>query len=168
MKRTAFKKQWGRSSKPKRNKYGAKKAWAHTELLHVEKHPQFFKNFAGRKAEADYKEQMFSAGWLLFDSTAEANRYTHLKALENAGHITGLQTQQRMALVVKDSFICDYILDFFYTIEKKLIGEDVKGFATDTYKIKSKLFKALYPKIQFIEVPVKSVWKDPWDLMGVK
>lgn len=170
MKRTAFKKQWGRTSnlKPKRNKYGAKKAWAHEGFLHVEQHPKFFRNFAGKKAEADYKEQMLTTGWLLFDSTAEANRFTHLKVLENNDHIGGLQTQQRMAIVVNDVFICDYILDFFYTMEGQLIGEDVKGFATETYQIKSKLFKALYPKIKFLEVPIKSVYRDPWDLLGVK
>ena len=45
-----------------------------------------------------------------------------------------------------------YIADFVYEENGKTIVEDVKGYRTDTYIIKRKLFKLKYPEYQFQEV----------------
>lgn len=46
-----------------------------------------------------------------------------------------------------------YIADFVYTdtMTEKVIVEDVKGYKTDVYKLKRKLFKYRYPEYIFLE-----------------
>ena len=87
-----------------------------------------------------------------FDSKREARRYQELKLMERAGAIRGLQRQVRYELI--QAFDCDgkhyrptaYIADFVYTDAKtgKKIVEDCKGFRTDIYRLKAKLFAARY------------------------
>ena len=47
-----------------------------------------------------------------------------------------------------------YIADFMYKDIKRgvTVVEDVKGFKTDVYKIKKKLFLYKYPKYEFKEI----------------
>ena len=44
-----------------------------------------------------------------------------------------------------------YIIDYFYIENGVEVAEDVKGFKTDVYKIKAKLFQKKYSNIKFIE-----------------
>lgn len=83
-----------------------------------------------------------------FDSKKEANRYAELKLMERAGLIKGLQRQVRFELI--PSFDVDgkhyrpttYVADFVYTDVKsgKQVVEDCKGFRTDIYRLKAKMF----------------------------
>jgi len=90
-----------------------------------------------------------------FDSKAEARRYQQLKILEKAGQIKRLELQPRYLL--QESFKkgkkthrkIEYIADFRYIENKKIIVEDVKGKETDVFKIKRKLFEYKYPDIEF-------------------
>ena len=95
-----------------------------------------------------------------FDSKLEAKRYNELKMLLKSGVITDLTLQK--VFLLQDGFsyaskkrttynIC---LRFFITKIKKgnEIVEDAKGFKTDVYKIKRKLFLYKYPHIVFREV----------------
>lgn len=96
-----------------------------------------------------------------FDSIREAQRYSKLKMLEDAGEISDLRTQVTYELIPKQTVIekrisektgkelkprektlehaCTYIADFVYVKDGETIVEDTKGFRTDAYKIKKKL-----------------------------
>lgn len=83
---------------------------------------------------------------IVFDSYMEAKRYRQLVLLEMAGEISDLVLQPKFRLM--DSFrhdgktirAIDYVADFMYKEDGKLIVEDVKGMRTKDYIIKSKLF----------------------------
>ena len=79
-----------------------------------------------------------------FASKREAARYRELVLLERAGVIKDLSLQVRMPLKVNGQVVSHYVADFQYVEEGKLIVEDAKGFITDTFRLKSKLVKALY------------------------
>ena len=87
-----------------------------------------------------------------FDSRKEANRYKELLLLERAGTIHALKRQVRYLLIptqydddgkcVERS--CNYVADFVYFEDGKLVVEDTKGLKTDVYRIKRKLMLANY------------------------
>lgn len=81
-----------------------------------------------------------------FDSKKEAERYSQLVLLERAEVITGLMTQPRYPLKVNGKLVCTYIADFeYYDNERKMrVIEDVKGYETDVFKLKKKLFEAIH------------------------
>lgn len=86
---------------------------------------------------------------LKFHSKAEAARYQELVLLQKAGHIKDLERQVTCPLEVNGVLVANYIADFEY-YEKSPIGrwelvvEDLKGYETDVFKLKAKLFKAVY------------------------
>lgn len=92
---------------------------------------------------------------ITFDSKKEAKRYTVLKSLQDDGYIKDLKLQVPFELVPKQlgERSVRYIADFtYYDVEKNInVVEDVKGFKTDVYKLKRKLFKYRYPEYTFIE-----------------
>lgn len=75
------------------------------------------------------------------DSIKEANRWCELKLLEKAGKIQHLQRQVKYALIPKQQGerAVEYIADFVYQEDGKLVVEDVKGKKTKEYIIKRKL-----------------------------
>lgn len=87
-----------------------------------------------------------------FDSKKEAKRYTELKLLLDAGKIKDLELQK--VFILQDKFKLNgktrrqitYKADFTYitTSDDKLHVEDVKGFKTDVYRLKKKLFEYKY------------------------
>lgn len=94
-----------------------------------------------------------------FDSKKEAGRYKELKLLEKAGEIKNLQLQPKFTL--QESFKhqgkierkITYIADFMYEEKNgEIVVEDTKGYRTDVYKIKRKMFLKIYgDKFKFIE-----------------
>ena len=94
-----------------------------------------------------------------YDSKKEAKRAYELDMLQRAGLISGLERQRRFELLqsFKNRGITirgiTYIADFYYfdKVKNIWVAEDTKGFRTDAYKIKRKLFLAKYPEILFIE-----------------
>lgn len=101
-----------------------------------------------------YKNKKVFLNGIEFDSKKEANRYKELKLLEMAGKITNLQLQPKFELIPtirKDWLprtiaVTNYKADFMYTETEtgNSIVEDVKGFKTDTYQLKKKMFIHLY------------------------
>lgn len=92
--------------------------------------------FHAKRAEVD---------GLKFASRAEARRYQDLLLLLAAGEIHDLKCQVRYPLVVNEVKIGTYVCDFQYRdCDGKQIVEDVKGVATQVFKIKCKLMRALY------------------------
>lgn len=88
---------------------------------------------------------------IVFDSKKEATRYKELVLLQKAGEIKRLILQPKF--VLQEGFSVDgkryreisYVADFMYTDKDgtKVI-EDTKGFRTDVYAIKKKLFLKKY------------------------
>jgi hypothetical protein len=94
-----------------------------------------------------------------FDSTAEANAYIKLRALEKSEEIHTLTTQPRF--VLQEAFTdkegrkhraIEYRADFsfikFGPCSRRIVV-DVKGMATEAFKIKWKLAIARYPEVLF-------------------
>lgn len=96
-----------------------------------------------------------------FDSKKEATRYEQLKILKQTGLIRDLELQPTFVLQPaytnnKDEKIraVTYKADFMYfdTHLDKYIVEDVKGYKTDVYKLKKKLFEYQYPNLTIEEI----------------
>lgn len=83
-----------------------------------------------------------------FHSLSEAKRYQELKLLEHSGQISTLILQPRFPLFVEGFKVATYVGDFQYSESGRVIVEDVKGFATDVFKLKAKIFKICYPQIE--------------------
>lgn len=85
-----------------------------------------------------------------FDSNKEGNRYKELKLLESKGIITDLQLQVKYELQpsykMNDKTIraINYVADFTYRLDNKLIIEDTKGYRTEVYRLKKKMFEFRY------------------------
>ncbi len=90
---------------------------------------------------------------ITFASKAEAARYQDLKLLERSGYITGLTLQPRFPIVIEGKKICSYVADFSYQDKShRHVIEDVKGCITPTYRLKKKLFEAVYPMLRVTEI----------------
>ncbi len=97
---------------------------------------------------------------ITFDSKKEANRYSELKMLEKAGKIKDLKLQHQFVLQPpfrkngKAIRAITYVADFtYYDLEKmKNVVEDVKGYKTDVYSMKKKMFEYIYPDLTIVEV----------------
>lgn len=92
-----------------------------------------------------------------FASQREAKRYAELKLMEKAGKISGLKLQPKYSLL--EPFVyrgekvrgLTYIADFEYRENGFVVAEDCKGFRTDVYVIKLKLFKKQYQHLEHRE-----------------
>lgn len=93
--------------------------------------------YGARKTEVD---------GILFDSVAEADRYSQLKLLEYNGDIKDLVLQPAYPLIVNELKIGVYKADFVYRDCKtnQVVVEDCKGFRTREFIMKRKLMQALY------------------------
>lgn len=109
---------------------------------------------------AKYKNKKIEVDGIKFDSKREAARYEQLKMLEKAKLIKELELQKVFEL--QPSFRKNgktyrkitYKADFYYYDNhlKKYVVEDTKGFKTETYKIKKKMFEYVYPELELIEL----------------
>ena len=97
---------------------------------------------------------------ITFDSRKEARRYAELKILEKAGRIEDLRLQPEFEIAPnykKNGHTIrrtTYRADFqYYDVDRqKTIVEDVKGYKTETYKLKKKLVEYFFPEITIEEV----------------
>lgn len=112
------------------------------------------------KNYSKYKNNKVTVDGITFDSQLEANRYFELKLLYKAGEISQLRLQPEFELIPafrkngKAYRKTMYRADFMYFDKKtgKYIVEDTKGFKTDVYKLKRKLFEFKYPGLTISEV----------------
>ena len=94
-----------------------------------------------------YRNKKTQIGMYVFDSIAESKRYKELALLEKAGQIKGLELQPKFLLQEgfkkngKTYRKIEYIADFMYIENGKVIIEDVKGMETDVFKLKRKMFE---------------------------
>jgi hypothetical protein len=99
-----------------------------------------------------YRNEKVKYDGRTFDSQKECQRYMDLKLLERAGEIKDLRLQYKFVLQPGYEFQgkkireITYIADFVYWDVKKgyMIVEDVKGYRTEIYKIKKKMFEFKY------------------------
>jgi hypothetical protein len=115
----------------------------------------------GKKGESKYRNKKVEIDGTTFHSKAEANRYLELKLLEKGGKIKDLVLQPRFPMHVNGHKICTYVADFKYTDTDTnvLVVEDVKGFETDIFKLKAKLFAATHPHLTLTLVSKR---RDTW------
>jgi hypothetical protein len=85
---------------------------------------------------------------ILFDSIAEARRYTELKLLEKGGAITDLQLQPKYVFEFRGIRIGSYKADFRYKLPHSStpIVEDVKSEASKTqmYRLRKRMLRAFH------------------------
>ena len=98
-----------------------------------------------------YKNKKIMVNGIQFDSKKEAKRYQELKLLEDAGEITKLERQVKFDLLPNqkdaDGKVIErkvqYVADFVYMKNGKVVVEDVKGYrdggAYRVFVIKRKL-----------------------------
>lgn len=92
-----------------------------------------------------YNAQPTVVDGIRFASKAEATRWQQLGLLERAGEITGICRQVRFPLEVCGVKVTTYVADFVYQDAKRgRVIEDVKGVSTPLFKLKRKMFEAIY------------------------
>lgn len=112
------------------------------------------------RAKSKYNSKKIEIDGIKFASKLEAKRYEVLKKMENEGKIRDLELQKEYVLIPsfkkggktyrKTSYFADFC---YFDIEKdKYIIEDTKGFKTEVYKLKKKLFEEKYPQLTITEV----------------
>lgn len=113
-----------------------------------------------QKGNSKYNAKKTIVDGIRFDSQKEGNHYLELKLLEKQGLIKDLRIQVRFELQPsykkngKTIRAIYYIADFVYfdKAKKKMIIEDTKGFRTEVYKLKKKIFEYKYPGMEIKEV----------------
>ena len=112
------------------------------------------------KTTSKYKNKKIIIDGIKFDSKKEGNRYIQLKTLEKEGLIQELKLQKEFLLQPafkkngKTYRKITYKADFCYfsVKEGKYIVEDVKGFKTEVYKLKKKIFEYVYKDLELKEI----------------
>lgn len=111
-----------------------------------------YKSFLNKSIDykqSKYKNKKVMCDGYKFDSKKERNYYLKFKAMQELGVIRDLELQKEF--VLQDKFKLNdktrrkitYKADFSYisTKDGKLHVIDVKGFKTDVYRLKKKLFE---------------------------
>lgn len=84
------------------------------------------------------------------DSRGEAQYCNELQIMTRAGHIKSFQIQVMYDLCVNGKKICGHRVDFVVeTNDGSIEVREFKGFATNEWAIKHKLFEALFPEIPY-------------------
>lgn len=105
-----------------------------------------------------YKNKKVEWQGIKFDSIKERDRYLYLKDMERLGQIEDLKLQVKYELIPSYEINgrkvrnVSYIADFTYykvhnkgdILVKELIVEDCKGYRTEVYKLKKKIFEQKY------------------------
>jgi len=87
---------------------------------------------------------------IVFDSAVECDYYKHLENKMNGAYYNRIELQPRYELIPKfgKQHKTEYIADFTLYLDGELVEViDVKGMATDTAKLKAKLFRYKYPDV---------------------
>lgn len=126
----------------------------------IKRREDYIKKTSGLSPYATkYHNEKIIYGGIKFDSKKECERYKILKSNEEKGIITNLELQKKFELQpsykIKGKTIrsLNYIADFYYYCNdtKEWIVEDVKGYKTEIYKLKKKIFEYKY-KIEIREI----------------
>jgi len=105
-----------------------------------------------------YNNKKITVDGTAFDSKKEAAHYLLLKDRLNIGEIKLLSLQPSFTL--QEGFRYEgkairpikYIADFMYHEGDTVVVVDVKGFKTEVYNLKKKMFLSRYRQMKFIEI----------------
>lgn len=97
-----------------------------------------------RRKQTKYRAVRTVVDNINFASQGEARRYKQLKLLEEVGSIQALVLQPKYPIDLYGEHVCDYVADFEYLEDGKIIAEDFKGIRTAVYRLKKKLFNLAY------------------------
>lgn len=92
-----------------------------------------------------YRNKRTEYDGIKFDSIKEKNYYIKLKLLEKSGKIRDLKLQVKFELQPSFKFkgktirAINYVADFTYYEENKLVIVDTKGYRTKEYLLKKKM-----------------------------
>lgn len=94
-------------------------------------------------------------GGVQYHSKKEAGHAAELDLMQKAGLIKSWRRQERIDLSVNGFHICNYYIDFTVTHNDDSIEYvEVKGFETEVWRLKWKLFEALYSGIPNVRLTV--------------
>lgn len=82
----------------------------------------------------------------IYDSKFEANYAAELDLLLKAGEIIKWERQVKIPLIVNGYIICNYYIDFVVYRDGETEYVECKGYPTEVWKLKWKIFEALYDK----------------------
>lgn len=100
------------------------------------------KSFGKKKPKYGNRKKVIDG--IEFASTKEALRYQDLALMQSGGQINMLRRQVPYPIYIKGQKICDWLADFVYLENGRVIVEDSKGHKTDVYKLKKKMVEAEY------------------------
>lgn len=105
------------------------------------------------KMKSKYRNKKIKVDGILFDSQKEADYYSELKLLLQAGEIKGFCRQPEFILQEGIDKVrpITYMADFIVWNKDDVEVIDTKGFKTDVYKIKRKMFQKKFPLMELIE-----------------
>lgn len=101
-------------------------------------------NKAGH-GQSKYRNTKTEMDGHIFDSKAEARRYSELKLLQQAGEITGFGIQPSFVLPGSIRYRPDFIV---CGKAGEIWVEDVKGMQTQAFKLKQRLWQEAYPWLE--------------------
>ena len=91
-----------------------------------------------------------------FDSKFEGGKAVELDLLLKTGKIKGYEKQTKIPLVVNGYHICNYYIDFVvFHNDGSTEYCETKGYATDVWKLKWKIFEALYSDLPDVKLTVE-------------
>ena len=103
-----------------------------------------------KKRQNKYNAEIVEYNGRKYDSKGEAEYAMKLDWRKKAGEIKAIYPQFPIKIVVGSVFICQYVIDFKIELKNGLFEyHEYKGCETDTWKLKWKLVKALYPELNF-------------------
>ena len=92
----------------------------------------------------------------LHQSGGEAKYCNKLFFMKHAGKIKDYETQVSVDLIVNDQLIAKHKVDFYVTLpDGEIEIHEYKGKETALWKLKKKLFNAIYPFVKYIVVKEK-------------
>lgn len=109
----------------------------------------------GSPGPSKYNNKKTEIDGIKFDSKREADRYCELVRLKQLGAVREFTLQPRFELIPKfEQFgvkhrATTYVADFdviWLSGEREVI--DVKGFPTEVFKLKEKMFRHAYPNLK--------------------
>ncbi len=108
--------------------------------------------------QSKYHSNKVTVAGITFDSQKEANRYCDLLLEQRAVLVDRIELQPSFLLQagymdkgkkVRDMY---YVADFqVWYSDGRVVVIDTKGFKTQVYRMKKKLFRRKYPNIDFVE-----------------
>ena len=102
-----------------------------------------------KEKKSKYRNKKIKIDGHYFDSIKESKCYEELKLRLKAGDILGFCLQPKFILSNSISYVADFVV---WNLDGSSEIIDVKGYLTEIYKLKKKLFKEKYPHLEIIEI----------------